>query len=204
LGELSLRVAQILSERIRYTSIHTEDYVKTGLVLALLSCFASVGWTYGKDSNPAIVTAVKSLGPNTRPSDLAVFQTDPLSAVELLVQRIRPIGEKKVLADEQRSHPEAMRVIWSIRALRYLSGLNFKGKTKYRFKGDVEGERAQLIGLTGESEVFFFGTWMSRDSIYVAPRDAQLQIIEKWKEWARLHAKDHTFIAPKEINDWYP
>jgi hypothetical protein len=173
------------------------------LLVLILSWIVSGCVFAAEDVTAKIALTVKNLGPSTKPEDLAPLRANPLKATELLIQQIALVCETKILAENQKSHPAEMRVIWSIRALRYLSGLNFAARTKHRFH-DKKADRAQFLGLTAENEVVFFGTWMSRDSIYLAPRDAQLEIIEKWKKWATSEAKNHKFVTPKDITEWYP
>ena len=86
--------------------------------------------------------------------------------------------------------------------------LEFRGKTAHRF-GDSEIEENQEWFTGGEQfkkdgTVKFFGVWMSRDSLYIAPRDAQEQIIRKWKRW--YETKGVSFAYPPFKNDpdiWY-
>ena len=75
--------------------------------------------------------------------------------------------------------------------------------TKHDFRKNKDNDRAQFLHMNTKKEIAFFGVWMSRDTIYFAPRDAQLEIINKWKEWARSELGKHTFGPPKELNTWY-
>ena len=53
-------------------------------------------------------------------------------------------------------------------------------------------------------QVHFFGVWMSRDSLYIAPRDAQLKIIQMWKRWYETDGKTFAYPAFKDDPDiWY-
>ena len=173
-------------------------------LIACLSAVASVFFSgvSAEKANADIEAAVRRLGADTKIEDLATLRVDPLLAVTLLVKQVRPISETKILRDERQLRPEEMRVIWSIRALRYLTGLDFTAKTQHRFQGSNDEDRAQFLRLKNR-EVAFFGVWMSRDSIFIAPEDAQRVIVQKWKKWAKSDARNHKFRPPKDIDQWY-
>jgi hypothetical protein len=61
-----------------------------------------------------------------------------------------------------------------------------------------------MLHRADPESVAFFGTWMSRDSVYLAPVDAQKQIIAEWLAWFRQHADDWQMPPkPPDIDDWY-
>src|SRR5690349_14228635 len=63
-----------------------------------------------------------------------VFRSRPEVAACYLINELRVVPESWIRGGDQSKHPETMHVIWSLRALRYITGgLRFKGKTKYRF-----------------------------------------------------------------------
>ena len=125
----------------------------------------------------------------------------PAESAGLLVQELHPVTGVRILGDEhylpkwRRTEP----VIWCLRALRALTGdLDFRAKRSYVF-GDTEVERNREYFTGGEQfpkdgTVHFFGVWMSRDSLYIAPPDAQLKIIQMWKSW--FQTKGKTFVYP--------
>jgi hypothetical protein len=71
-------------------------------------------------------------------------------------------------------HPE---VVWEIRALRSLTGLDFRARTKSKLNRD----ESHFLDLNSKGEICFFGTWTSRDRVWVAPLDTQALIIRKWR-----------------------
>jgi hypothetical protein len=147
-----------------------------------------------------IASRVRALGPSTSVEDLEFFEADPVLAVEQLVMQLKPISGRSISIDKQEFHAEEMRVIWTIRALRYLTGMDFDGTTVNR---NWDSDRAHFLERTEGNTVKFFGVWMSRDYTFVAPRDAQLQIIAKWKDWAKLQAQKHAYPKEHNIDDWY-
>jgi len=177
------------------------------IIIATLGALCLLCIVVAADENKAvnsqIEVAIHRLGTETKAEDLAVLRTNPVLAVALLADQIKPISTNRIVREEQKNHPAEMHVIWSIRALRYLSGLDFTAQTEHQFNGSDEGDRAQFLHLTTNREVTFFGVWMSRDSIYVAPEDAQRTIIKRWQEWVKTKAKTHRFAAPKSIDEWY-
>lgn len=100
-------------------------------------------------------------------ASFAVFRDEPAIAACYLVNELQVVPEKWIRGGDQDKHPKTMHVIWSLRALRYITGgINFKGKTKYRFNesSEIEANRKQFL-RPENNEVPFFAVWMSRDSL---------------------------------------
>jgi hypothetical protein len=126
----------------------------------------------------------------------------PQEAVSYLVNELHEVPEEVIKPDELAEHPDTMHVIWCIRVLRYLTdGMKFAGKTA-RF--DEYNEKLGGLPIGKEKdEVYFFSVWMSRDILYIAPKDAQADVIKKWKEWYANHAENFDFKSSKDFNEWY-
>jgi hypothetical protein len=154
----------------------------------------------GANQGGTIASRVRALGPSTSSEDFKLFEADPVEAVEHLVMQLKPISGRSIPRDKQEFHAEEMRVIWTIRALRYLTDMDFDGTTVNR---NWDSDRGHFLQRTEGNAVKFFGVWMSRDYTFVAPRDAQLQIIAKWKDWAELHARTHVYPKKHNFDDWY-
>ena len=93
--------------------------------------------------------------------------------------------------------------VWAVRALRYLTGKDFRAPTTHVFGRDEdERTREQLLKKEHET-VTFFATWMSRDSVYIAPADAQRTIIEAWRRWFFEQDENWKPIPGPSIDDWY-
>lgn len=93
-------------------------------------------------------------------------------------------------------HPRA---VWIVRALRSLTGLDFRARTK----APPTADETHFLGLNAKGKVEFFGTWMSRDSAWVAPKDAQIQIIKQWKEWFAQRGRGCRYVNDRNFDDWY-
>jgi len=146
---------------------------------------------------------VESLGPNTEADDLKQLRASGRESVSLLIATLQPISENKVLPENRNKHRTALHVIWAIRALRYLTGRDFRAPTAHVF-GHSEDERTREQFLKkADHTVAFFATWMSRDSVYVAPVDAQRKIIEGWRKWFAELDERWMPVAEPSINDWY-
>lgn len=48
----------------------------------------------------------------------------------------------------------------------------------------------------------FFGVWMSRDVIYVAPKDALEGIIERWRTWLQAGGARYPYPLGDDM-EWY-
>ena len=130
---------------------------------------------------------VKSLGVDSRNNFQIVrrLARRPYEAVPLLIAELHPVTETRIRADE--NPPDSEHVLWCIRALRYIcSGKDFCAKTHYTFSGaPQEKNRKYWLYFRHHTCVSFFAMWPSRGTTYIAPQDAQNQIIVKWRAWLR-------------------
>jgi len=130
------------------------------------------------------------------------FAKHPSEAACYLIRNLHTISQTQIRPEESESNKDAMKVIWSIRALKYLTnGKNFTAKTSYVFK-KPEKTRKHFLTIFSEQELPFFSVWMSRDIIYIAPIDVQTKIIEQWKKWYSENGKDFIYKS-SEAMDWY-
>lgn len=162
----------------------------------------------------SVETLVKELGSDDNEIDrMKALAQRPVEAAGLLVQELHPVSGDRILSQDQDKEEwkETEHVIWCLHALRYLTGgLEFRAKTNHHFgKGELEENRKYFVGgerFPKDGTVRFFGIWMSRDSLYIAPRDAQLLIIQRWKAWYRTNGKTFAYVDPtkKQGPDvWY-
>ncbi len=102
---------------------------------------------------------------------------EPAESARLLVLELHPVDGVRIMADEHsapRWH-DTEHVVWCLRALRSLTGgMEFRAKTSHKF-GDkvIERNRQEITGgkqYSTDGTVRFFGVWMSRDSLYLAPQ----------------------------------
>ena len=124
-------------------------------------------------------------------------------AVVLLVNELKVIKSKRISPIDQGKYKEDVHVIWCIRALRYLTSINFTASTKHIFDKSEE-PRKHFTSLRSRPKKYsFFGVWMSRDVIFVAPADVQTKIIEKWKRWLDKNQSKIKLKKLKDPDDWY-
>ena len=129
---------------------------------------------------------------------------DPRDAVEQLLQQLEPVPLSQLRPTDVRRHERASHVVWCLRAIRFLThGKTFTAPTRYVFE-ERESARKQFLldkGLGGE--VPFFAVWMSRDVVYLAPSDAQEEIIKRWRRWYEVEGRTFRYERAESIDDWY-
>jgi hypothetical protein len=91
---------------------------------------------------------------------------------------------------------EGLHVIWCWRALRMITSLDFFGKTKQTLDGVYE--EYLLNKETGK--VKYCHVWISRSIVYMAPGDAQLDIINQWKDWYKNEANNYSYKTMNYIS----
>src|SRR2546425_954674 len=137
-------------------------------VLAILGAVITIPSVVKGGGEEAIRNAIADLGRAPHPG-FQVLWRYPQRSTELLVAMLAPVARG---AYQSGSHPP---VVWYLRALRSLTGLNFRGTTNELLTEDEE----HWLRPGRDRSVEFFGTWMSRDHVWVAPEDAQTEIIDR-------------------------
>jgi hypothetical protein len=166
-------------------------------------------------SGTSVATVVSDLGRDAKDlgdlERIKFLARQPAEAAGLLVQELRPVAAVRILGNEHSlaQWRDAEHVVWCLRALRSLTGgLDFRAETTHVF-GDTEIEENREWFTGGEQfpkdrTVHFFGVWMSRDSLYIAPEDAQRRIIQMWKSWYKGKGKDFAYPPFRDDPDiWY-
>ena len=165
--------------------------VKTvGLAFLMLLPVYSYGQGESREIDSLIVKAIQHLGEGDKQS-FEVLSRHPVRSAELLISSLRPTRRGKY-----RHHPKVVR---QIRALRFLTRMDFKARTRYRLTDDEK----HFLAQDEDGQVKFFGTWMSRDVVFVGPRDAQARIIERWRDWFMKSGKAHRYASDTPLDDWY-
>lgn len=146
-------------------------------------------------SDDEIKAAITRLGDADKGfSEFETLFKNPRRSAELLIAMLQPVRPGQYAGGK---HPQ---VVWNIRALRSLTGLDFRGATK----ADLTENEAHFLDHDPKTdEVQFFGTWMSRDRCWVAPVDAQALIIKKWRKWFREHGNSFTYMNDRNFDNWY-
>lgn len=127
------------------------------------------------------------------PSNKDFHKRNPSIALPLLINELKPVARGHYLTG---AHPYA---VWCIRALRAITRKDFTAATK----ASLTQEEKHWLRLDNRSHVFFFGTWMSRDSLWVAPVDAQVKIIAQWREWFKKEGRIQQFVYDDDFDNWY-
>ncbi len=116
-------------------------------------------------------------------ADVKLLAANPRASTELLIAGLNPIPDSDEFAKADK--PSMEHVLWMIRGLRYVTGgLDFCAQSKHIFgKSEEEKNRKYWLTFHHKDCLTFFGYWMSRDRIYIAPTDAQKNIISQWQDW---------------------
>ena len=157
----------------------------------------------------AIRLMVEGLGyydKQDQPSFLANFDKlaqTPIVAACYLITQLRVLPETVITPWNQDRHKASLHVIWSLRALRYITGgLEFRAKTKHEIKKSEEPRNYWLTYKTTE-DLPFFAVWPSRDAVYISPPDTQAAIIEKWRRWYSESGQTFEYKTSQRLNEWY-
>lgn len=150
---------------------------------------------------------VISLGRKDSSSDnldsLKCLMTDPANAAQLLIKQLHVVSEKTITPENQSQHEEAMHVVWSLRALRYITGgLDFEGATSYS-KSTLGLPRWHLLTIRNQRKLTFFGTRMSHDTVYIAPQDVQSSVIQQWQRWYIANGRNFKYKPADSSMEWY-
>jgi len=86
-------------------------------------------------------------------------KANPEQAARLIIAELKVVNRGHYRSGE---HPYA---VWCIRALRRLTGKDFKARTRSK----LSENEINFLQPDEAGRIRFFGTWMSRDSVDVAP-----------------------------------
>jgi hypothetical protein len=135
-----------------------------------------------------------------RPPELDEMVSKPVGSSCWLVRELGETRKTLLLLTEARlSHP-----VWAIRALGYITSCrHFYGALAPDPAIDTESVRWDFLLRKGWKRVPYFVTWMSRDTVRLAPLSVQRVVIRKWQDWYKNDAATFPFAACEEIDDWY-
>lgn len=161
-------------------------FMTSRAIVFLLLLVASSAWAQPEPkATISLEQRVERLGSkgNSDIQDVQELAADPAASARLLVAGLHAIPDSAT--DAKADTPATEHVLWMIRGLRYVTGgLDFCAGSKHAF-GASEEEKNRRYWLTFHHKkcLTFFGYWMSRDRIYLAPPDAQKSIIDQWQRW---------------------
>lgn len=158
--------------------------------LAIALLLLAVG---GNAATPAERIARLGTPGNDNVADVKVLAENPAANAGLLVAALRTIPDSEPFA--RADDPTMEHALWIVRALRYLTGgKNFRAGTHHQFGSSQEEQnRKYWLTFDGRPDVAFFGYWMSRNRWYIAPLDAQNEIIAQWRRWYAADGKQFDY-----------
>ncbi len=124
---------------------------------------------------------------------MEILYKDPFRSAEILISSLKAVPRGQYKSGQ---HPQ---VVWNIRALRSPTGLEFRATTESR----LDDDEVHFLDRNTKGQIQFFGTWMSRDRVWVAPVDAQNAIIAKWQNWLEKQGKTFKYVNDRNIDHWY-
>lgn len=138
------------------------------------------------------------------PSDLEFLFRDPVASAGCLLRQLRIVRAASLEPSDQEIRPEDLRVIWTLRALRFMTdGQEFFAPLTNDMARMLHSKRREFLTKRREGEVAFFSVWMSRDIIYIAPHEAQRTIISKWMYWYETQGKTYPYKRAASTDQWY-
>lgn len=189
--------------------LHAKMLRITIFTMLILSLVSSALYAAENEDLVRIVKNIgKTIGYETdtkkQAEEFYVLSKNRLAAIRQLLNELKPVNESIILTDASAKNTEGLHVVWSIRALRFLSGCMFftEKAEEDRFTTDDQ-IRTMLLMQKKDNEYSFFAGSAGRDKIYIAPMYVQKAIIRKWQNW--FNKKDDKFdtINCRDINIWY-
>ena len=178
------------------------------LPLIVLACYWPAVALTDNCTESDITTQVKNIGYwpygyNYSPTFLCLNQ-QPQLAAKLLIKELRLIHEEKIKPGEVGQHKQTMHVIWSLRALYYLTGIHFTTPLNTESElAQMEKKRRYFLTIMQKNRIQFFSVWMSRDIIYIAPISDQEKIIARWIDWYKKDGQRFKYVPHRNIDAWY-
>ena len=145
---------------------------------------------------------------------LSILASAPAVAACHLVRSLHVVHDTHIAGNKRVKYAQTMRVIWALRALRYLTDCqDFRAPTADNPAKWDELRREWLLrddagvpmkNWKSSDRVRFFATWMSRDSVFIAPPDTQKAIIRQWVRWYRdTGSRGFDFHTCGSVDRWY-
>jgi len=152
-----------------------------------------------------IEAAAKTLGQGGDPfARIQLLAKEPAKSAGLLISELRVVDRAMTRPEKERSDTE--HVLWSVRALRFITGgKDFCSSTKYQFgKSELEQNRKYFLTLKNHDCLPFFALWPSRGIDYIAPPDVQTKIISRWKSWYETEGRTYRYrpLVNPRPEDW--
>lgn len=142
-------------------------------------------WLTSAVSPPsALELSVSRLGPHSDSESIEEIGRYGCEAVPFLVRQLREVRARQADFVHPERHPDEMRAIWTIAALRYITAVDFYARHGRRRSAD-KGPREQMLQADGPPGFrMFFGIWSSRGIVYFSSRAEQRAIIRQWLRYS--------------------
>lgn len=177
-----------------------------GLPLLAIALLPHLSWADSDCTEQTINAIVKNLGYVDSPnhiSDMNCLAKYPVASAGLLTRQLEVVTDIKVTPEQAPEHKQTMHVVWSLRALRYLTGgMDFTASTTASIK-TLGKPRWGLLTIRDKKKLTFFGTRMSHDAVYLAPQDVQSEVIKQWNDWYRKDGNNYNYHTAATSADWY-
>lgn len=143
---------------------------------------------------------------NTPDQNFDIFRelmSCPQVAAGVLIRQLHPINVTEIKPVKFKNNKMNLHVIWSLRALRYITGgLQFTGNLGTE---PIKATRLQFLrkGITAPGQGTYFGVWMSRNIIFIAPVSTQSEIIGQWTAWYKREGRIYDYYPAKSDLKWF-
>jgi hypothetical protein len=132
---------------------------------------------------------------------LAAIRARGCSVVPDLARTLHVTRTETLYQYEQKDHPDDMRLVWTIAALRYVTGRDFTAPMD-RLPTGVN-RRLWLTVFLKPGQSRFFGSWMSRLSVHFATPAVQAAIIRKWRTEGLHACLANKLWRPTDSDFWF-
>lgn len=187
--------------------------MKPGIAIAYLALSAAAACLpirAGACTSAEVAVQVKQLGYWKDPFK---FDPDPMfhcfvehgpEAAGLLVKELRLVPDTDIVAEDQANHRDVLHVIWVIRSLRAITGIDQMGGSAQELKARKPHKHLldALLFDSGE-QVRFFGVFMAHEHLVTAPQDIQKEIIGKWNDWYKTQGTSYKYRLDENIDFIY-
>lgn len=187
------------------TSIFMTSRVAVIFLLCLCSAqFLKATVPQSESATPAQLVARLGSNGNDDVADIKQLARNPRESTSLLIDALHVVPDSEQYAKADSSSME--HALELIRALRYITGgIDFCAQSQHIF-GSSKEEKNRRYWLTFRHKtcLSFFGYWMSRGRTYIAPVDAQREIIAQWKNWYAKYGATFSYksLQNPEPQDW--
>jgi len=156
----------------------------------------------GEPNTNQLTKYMENLESSEASSQLPLIDRYGCTAVKQLAENLKILPSGHYSPSHQTGRLQ--RQVYTIAALRYITGKDFYGrKSKTQLRIYDEAGKDFLTDTAPKGRTKYFGIWMSRGSIYLAPRGAQAQVIAAWKAYARSGACQHSAWLGRTSPNFY-